>query len=54
MTALVQSHSYNRLYEAQKEKRWDKHRNETKVKDMVGQRVGILGYGSIGRQGMLE
>lgn len=53
MTALVQSHKYNQLYELQKEHKWgtggdanDYH----SVHDRVGHRLGVLGYGSIGRQ----
>lgn len=52
MTALVQSHHYNKLHNLQKEHKWgskdmSEYRN---VKDMVGRTLGILGYGSIGRQ----
>ncbi|OQN97244.1 hypothetical protein B0A48_16786 [Cryoendolithus antarcticus] len=53
MTALVQSHKYKQLYELQKEHRWgktgagDDYHN---VRDWVGRRIGVLGYGSIGRQ----
>ncbi|KAF1989661.1 2-hydroxyacid dehydrogenase [Aulographum hederae CBS 113979] len=53
MTALVHSHKYNQLYELQKQNRWGKLSMDTdyhKVRDMVGQRLGVLGYGSIGRQ----
>lgn len=50
MTTLVQSQSYNSLYEAQKRKEWI-HNSYAVKRDMVGQRVGVLGYGSIGRQG---
>ena len=54
MTALVQSHGYNQLHELQKKHQWgDKRSAEpkyNKVRDWVGQRIGILGYGSIGRQ----
>lgn len=48
MTMLVQSHNYNHWHDLQKQRKWD---SKTKpVDDMVGQRIGILGYGSIGRQ----
>lgn len=51
MTALVQTHNYNKLHELQKQRKWgggkDSFRN---VRDMVGRRLGVLGYGSIGRQ----
>lgn len=51
MTALVQSHKYKQLYELQKEHKWGKHGGDyTSVRDMVGRRLGVLGYGSIGRQ----
>jgi phosphoglycerate dehydrogenase-like enzyme len=48
MTHLIHTHKYNQLYEAQKESRWAK--DGYKVRDAVGMRVGVLGYGSIGRQ----
>jgi len=51
MTALVHSHRYNSLYELQKQHVWGRHDDFGGVRDMVGQRAGILGYGSIGRQG---
>lgn len=53
MTALVQNHKYNMLHDLQKEKKWGKENMSKELnqsRDMVGQRVGILGYGSIGRQ----
>lgn len=54
MTALVQSHGYTQLYELQKKHQWgDKraaHPRYNNVRDGVGRRIGILGYGSIGRQ----
>jgi phosphoglycerate dehydrogenase-like enzyme len=50
MMDLVQSHVFPKLYDAQKEKKW-KQSEGMKVSDRVGKRVGILGYGSIGRQG---
>lgn len=49
MMNLVHSHSYLACYEAQKEKHWGTWEGNN-VRDMVGQRVGVLGYGSIGRQ----
>jgi lactate dehydrogenase-like 2-hydroxyacid dehydrogenase len=51
MMDLVHSHSFPKLYDLQKEKAW-KQREGMNVSDRVGKRVGILGYGSIGRQGM--
>lgn len=50
MTGLVASHKYHQLYESQKKRKWDKGGSEYKVRDQVGRRLGVLGYGSIGRQ----
>lgn len=50
MTGLVASHKYHQLYEAQKKRVWGKKFGEYKVNDQVGKRLGVLGYGSIGRQ----
>ncbi|KAF2805962.1 uncharacterized protein BDZ99DRAFT_449652 [Mytilinidion resinicola] len=50
LTTLVQSHGYNDLYEAQKKHAWKKDNGAGSVRDLPGQRVGVLGYGSIGRQ----
>ena len=50
MMALVHHHNYVALYEQQKEKKWLQKSGMGTV-DQVGKRVGILGYGSIGRQG---
>jgi phosphoglycerate dehydrogenase-like enzyme len=49
MMDLVHSHSYTKLYDNQKKKHWDQ-RVGMNVSDRVGKRVGVLGYGSIGRQ----
>ncbi|KAH7399289.1 hypothetical protein BKA66DRAFT_160330 [Pyrenochaeta sp. MPI-SDFR-AT-0127] len=49
MMDLVHSHSYVKLWELQKKKEW-KQSVGMQVSDRVGKRVGILGYGSIGRQ----
>ncbi|OSS49525.1 hypothetical protein B5807_05802 [Epicoccum nigrum] len=49
MMDLVHSHGYTKLYDLQKERRWDQ-RVGMGVSDRVGKRVGVLGYGSIGRQ----
>jgi len=51
MTMLVRNHFYNTLYEQQKARDWSST-TVRGVKDYVGQRLGVLGYGSIGRQGM--
>lgn len=53
MTALVHSHKYKQLYELQKQHEWGKKSFDSdyhSVRDKVGQRLGVLGYGSIGRQ----
>lgn len=52
MTALVQSHRYNELHDSQKAHEWKRPGggNSLIVQDLPGQRIGILGYGSIGRQ----
>ena len=55
MTYLVQSHHYNLLYEKQKRNEWAKDSFASvshQVRDLAGQRLGVLGYGSIGRQGI--
>ena len=53
MMNLVHSHSYTKLYDNQKNRIWDQKVGNS-VSDRVGKRVGILGYGSIGRQGMFN
>jgi len=53
MMNLVHSHSYTKLYDNQKNRVWDQ-KVGLSVSDRVGKRVGILGYGSIGRQGMFN
>ncbi|KKY26094.1 putative 2-hydroxyacid dehydrogenase [Diplodia seriata] len=50
MTTLVRTHFYNDLHDAQKEHKWAKYAPSQTVHDLVGQRLGVLGYGSIGRQ----
>jgi phosphoglycerate dehydrogenase-like enzyme len=50
MTMLTQNHFYNKLYEHQKERDWRRWDDVGGVKDYAGQRLGVLGYGSIGRQ----
>jgi phosphoglycerate dehydrogenase-like enzyme len=52
MTLLVNNHSYNPMYESQKLHKWDREWSWG-LKDLVGQRIGVLGYGAIGRQGEL-
>jgi phosphoglycerate dehydrogenase-like enzyme len=50
MEILSHSHKEKKLIEWQKEHKWGSHRDIGWVKDAVGQRLGVLGYGSIGRQ----
>ncbi|KXT04991.1 hypothetical protein AC578_10319 [Pseudocercospora eumusae] len=53
MTGLVRSHGYNELRELQKRHQWGYSNDDGRynsVRDWVGRRIGILGYGSIGRQ----
>ncbi|KAB2577803.1 putative 2-hydroxyacid dehydrogenase protein [Lasiodiplodia theobromae] len=50
LTTLVRTHFYNDLHDAQKEHKWAKYSSSQTVHDLVGQRLGVLGYGSIGRQ----
>lgn len=55
MTTLCHSHSYNLLHHWQQQHAWGKTKSQhnaslRSVHDLVGQRIGILGYGSIGRQ----
>ena len=53
MTTLVASHKYNSLHEWQRIHKWGPKGPESRlrtVRDNVGLRFGVLGYGSIGRQ----
>ena len=53
MTALVHSHQYHTLYDLQKSHEWGQKGQQGRlrtIRDNVGQRFGVLGYGSIGRQ----
>ena len=52
MMNLIFSHGYPPLYEAQRRCEWARQQ-AVQPRDSVGQRVGVLGYGSIGRQGQL-
>ena len=54
MTALTSSWDFSYLHSKQLEHRWlrtsGSDRDAHNVRGLVGQRIGILGYGSIGRQ----
>ena len=54
MTSLIASHKYSILHEWQKTHTWDDSPSDrarfASISDNVGKRLGILGYGSIGRQ----
>ncbi|CAG8099675.1 unnamed protein product [Penicillium nalgiovense] len=50
MNWLVSSRKYAKGYEAQKSHLWDRSAYKPGIHDQVGKKVGILGYGSIGRQ----
>lgn len=52
MMFLIHNHKYVSLYEQQKQRLW-KQDTGRGVTDAPGKTVGILGYGSIGRQGEL-
>ncbi|KAL2062866.1 hypothetical protein VTL71DRAFT_5938 [Oculimacula yallundae] len=47
---LAHSHQQKVLLEWQKEHKWGQHSELNLVQDGVGQRLGVLGYGAIGRQ----
>ncbi|KAI0845103.1 hypothetical protein F5Y00DRAFT_247348 [Daldinia vernicosa] len=49
-TYLAFQHNIPRFLEHQKEHRWEHSYDDSDTQDAVNQRVGILGYGSIGRQ----
>lgn len=56
MNWLVASRKYIMMYEAQQRHEWSPiyhGKALSSIHDQVGARVGILGYGSIGRQSML-
>ncbi|KAL9599695.1 MAG: hypothetical protein Q9219_003683 [cf. Caloplaca sp. 3 TL-2023] len=54
MTMMASSHYYSLLHKWQQERQWTRSPEELgllrNVNDKVGQRLGVLGYGSIGRQ----
>ena len=54
MTALLHDHRYYRISELQKERKWGSHDQFWDARDMVRQRIGILGYGGIGRHGKVR
>lgn len=50
VTALAHSHQFPTMLDWQRERKWGSIRQFATVRDMVGQRLGVLGYGAIGRQ----
>lgn len=52
MQILSNSHKQKKLLEWQRERKWGPHSDMGKLNDSVGMRLGVLGYGSIGRQGL--
>lgn len=50
MQILSASHREKLLIQWQKEHKWGTHAEVGLIKDSVGQKLGVLGYGSIGRQ----
>lgn len=53
LTALVHFRKYDFLHTFQTEHKWGKYSPESplnRIRDRVGRRLGVLGYGSIGRQ----
>lgn len=48
---LSASHKEKLLVEWQKKHIWGSHKALGDIRDGVGQRLGVLGYGAIGRQG---
>jgi len=51
MQILSSSHREKLLLQWQKEHKWGSHAEVGMIRDCVGQKFGVLGYGSIGRQG---
>jgi len=47
---LSNGHAQKKLLEWQREHKWGTHSDLRHVRDSVGMRLGVLGYGSIGRQ----
>lgn len=58
LTVLSWAHQYPKVLDVMSEKRWagpgDSDGRYPKANILAGKRVGIWGYGSIGRQGMLS
>lgn len=53
LTALAHSHKYSLLHTWQQKHEWGNavtHPGLSQLRDKAGQRLGVLGYGSIGRQ----
>lgn len=54
MQILSHSHKEKLMLEWQKKHEWGTFKELGALRDCVGQRLGVLGYGAIGRQGMLR
>lgn len=52
MAVLSLTRQYALTYEWQKQQKWGPNPSFFEASDWVGKKVGIAGYGSIGRQGM--
>jgi phosphoglycerate dehydrogenase-like enzyme len=51
---LSHSHREKLLVELQKKHIWGSHQEIGFIRDCVGQRLGVLGYGAIGRQSKIS
>jgi phosphoglycerate dehydrogenase-like enzyme len=51
LTTLSHTHRYPMLLKWQNEHHWGGFHGQESPDDLVGRRIGVLGYGSIGRQG---
>ena len=54
MQLLAFNHHEKQLLEFQRRHKWGGINDMRDIRDYVGQRLGVLGYGSIGRQSKLK